>query len=396
MTIFAIALKSLRGRLVTTVLTACSVALGVALVLSTFVLTRGIKDSFIQGTTDFNLIVGAKGSPTQLVLNVIFRIDVPPPNIAYTLYEQLHDDARIEVAVPVMQGDAYQGFRYVATTPDYFRPFPWRRKTFALAAGRFFADEPRDQPSFEVLLGADVARRTDLGLGDRFYEGEEMAERPLTVAGILRPTYSADDRTIFFSLASFWEMNEVSREMTVKPLTAVLVRPKRLSDIPSLHREFNVSPDTQAVLPSSVLLTIFNLLSLAEAVLKMILAIVAVVVLLYLFVSMYSATLQRSRDIATMRALGARRLTILGIVLLESCTLTCIGGILGIFASYAIVRLGAQIIAEHGGLALNPPLFTPLQPVVLAAVVVLGTLAGMIPAIMAYRTEVAENLAPLS
>jgi putative ABC transport system permease protein len=396
MTIFAVALKSLRGRLVITALTACSVALGVALVLSTFALTRGIKDEFIRGATDFNLIIGAKGSPTQLVLNVIFRLDVPPPNIAYTLYDQLHDDPRIQVAVPVMLGDAYQGFRYVATTPDYFGAFPWRRKAFALAAGKFFADEPREQPSYEVLLGSDVAQRTDLRLGDRFYEGEEMAEHPLTVAGILRPTYSADDRAIFFSLASFWEMNEVSRQMTVKPLTAVLVRPKRLSDIPSLHRELNVSPDTQAVIPSSVLLTIFNLLSLAEEVLKMILAIVAVVVLLYLFVSMYSATLQRSRDIATMRALGARRRTILAIVLLESCTITVIGGILGIVASYAMIRLGAQIIAERGGLALTPPVFIPLQPVVLAGVVVLGTLAGMIPAIMAYRTEVAENLASLS
>ena len=396
MTLFAVALKSLKGRFVITALTACSVALGVALVLSTFALTRGIKDSFIQGTTDFNLIVGAKGSPTQLVLNVIFRIDVPPPNIAYTLYKQLHDDPRIEVAVPVMLGDAYQGFRYVATTPDYFGAFPWRRKTFVLAAGKFFVDEPREQPSYEVLLGSDVAERTGLRLGDQFYEGEEMAERPLTVAGILRSTYSADDRAIFFSLASFWEMNEISREMTVKPLTAVLVRPKRLSDIPSLHRELNVSPDTQAVIPSSVLLAIFNLLSLAEEVLKMILAIIAIVVLLYLFVSMYSTTLQRSREIATMRALGARRLTILGIVLLESCTITVIGGILGIVASYAIIRLGAQIIAERGGLALNPPLFTPLQPMVLAGVVVLGTLAGMVPAIMAYRTEVAENLAPLS
>lgn len=223
-----------------------------------------------------------------------------------------------------------------------------------------------------------------------------MAEHPLTVSGILRPTHSADDRAIFFSLASFWEMNEVSREMTVKPLTALLLRPKRLSDIASLHREFNVLPDTQAVLPSAVLLNIFNLLSLAEEVLKLILAIVAVIVLIYLFVSMYSATLQRRRDIATMRALGARRLTIVGIILLESCTITSSGGILGIVASYAIARLGAQIIAERGGLALNPPLFTPVQPLVLAGVVVLGTLAGIIPAIMAYRSEVAEHLSPLS
>src|SRR5688572_16540298 len=126
MTLFAVALKYLRGRLMASLLTACSVALGVALILSVFLLTRGIRDSFIRGTTDFNLLVGAKGSPTQLVLNVIFRTDVPPPNIPYTVLEQLQGDPRVEVAVPAMLGDAYQGFRYVATTAAYFQPFPWR------------------------------------------------------------------------------------------------------------------------------------------------------------------------------------------------------------------------------------------------------------------------------
>jgi putative ABC transport system permease protein len=223
-----------------------------------------------------------------------------------------------------------------------------------------------------------------------------MAEYPLTVVGILRPTHGADDRAIFFSLASFWEMNEVARQMTVKPLTAVLVRPKRLSDLPSLHREFNVAPETQAVLPSSVLLNIFNLLGLAEEVLKMILGIVALVVFLYLFVSMYSATLERKREVATMRALGARRAIILLIVLLESAMIAFIGGAVGILGGYAMAYAGAQIIAGRGGLAMNPLFFTPLQLVVLAGVVLLGTLAGLIPAILAYRTAVAENLAPLS
>jgi putative ABC transport system permease protein len=396
MTLFTVALKSLRGRLVTTVLTACSVALGVALVLSTFLLTRGLREGFIQGTTDFPLIVGGKGSPTQLVLNVIFRTDVPPPNIPSTVLAQLHDDPRLEVAVPVMLGDAYEGFRYVATTAVYFQAFPWRRQRFTLAAGTFFHDDPPDQPTYEALLGAEVARRTGLQLGDRFYSGEEMAAYPLTVAGMLAPTYGADDRSVFIALASFWEMNEVSREMAVKPLTAVLVRPTRLSDVPSLHREFNVSPDTQAVIPSSVLLSIFNLLGLAEEVLTMILAIVALVILLYLFVSMYSATRQRTREIATMRALGARRRTILALVLLESCTITLMGGFLGLLGAYGIAQVGAQIIAERGGLVLHLPVWTVLQPLVLAGVVLLGAFAGLIPAMTAYRTEVAENLAPLS
>src|SRR5215510_16414852 len=133
MTIFAVALAYLRGRLIASSLTAFSVALGVALVMSTFLLTRGIKDGFIEGTTDYNLIVGAKGSPTQLVLNVVFRIDTPTPNITMAAYEALRRDPLVEIAVPVAMGDAFQGFRYVATSDAYFAPFPWRRRTFAVA-----------------------------------------------------------------------------------------------------------------------------------------------------------------------------------------------------------------------------------------------------------------------
>ena len=136
-------------------LTALSVALGVSLILATFLLTRGIRAGFIAGTTDYSLIVGAKSSPTQLVLGTIFRLDVATPNIS-TVYEQLHDDARVERAVPVALGDAYQGFRYVGTTTDYFAAAPWRRKTFSMAAGRFWSDDQPGQPSYEAVLGAEV------------------------------------------------------------------------------------------------------------------------------------------------------------------------------------------------------------------------------------------------
>jgi len=395
MTILTLALKYLRGRLVASTLTAISIALGVSLVVASVLLARGIKDGFIAGATDYNLLVGAKGSPMQLVLGVIFRMDLATPNIEYTIYRDLQQDPRVETAVPIGVGDGFRGFRYVATNNAYFAAFPWRRKTFALAAGKFFADDPPKEPAYEAVLGAEAARSTRLQIGDRFYEGEEMAEYPLTVVGILRPTHSADDRAIFFSLPSYWGMNEVARGMTVKPLTAVLIRPKRMSDLPSLNRELNVAADTQAVLPSAVLLTIFNVMAVAENVLKMILAIVAVIVLLYVFVAMYSATMERRREIATMRALGARRATVFGIILAESAGLAIAGGVVGLLGGHAIAYLAGLVLGQSG-LVTNPLLFNLFEPVVLVGVILLGTLAGLLPAVLAYRTEVAENLAPLS
>jgi putative ABC transport system permease protein len=396
MTVLGVALRYLRGRRVATTLTAVSVALGVGLVLASALLSRGIEKAFVEGATDYSLIVGAKGSPTQLVLSVVFRMDTATPNILRAIHDRLASDARVEVAVPIALGDAYQGFRYVATSPAYFAAFPWRRKSFTVTRGRFFRDDPVDRPSYEVLLGADVARRTGLSPGDRFFEGEEMAEYPLTVVGILRPTRSADDRAIFLSLPSFWSMNEVARKMQIKPLTAVLLRPKRMSDLPALHRQLNVSQETQAVFPSVVLLGIFNLLGLAEEVLALVLAIVAIVVGLYLFVSIYGATRERKREIATMRALGARRGTILGLVLLESCVITLVGGCAGLVLGHGIAYLGAQLLAARAGVVADPFAVGVLQPVVVAGVVMLGALAGLLPALSAYRMDVEENLAPLS
>jgi putative ABC transport system permease protein len=395
-TILTVAVKYLRGRVVASALTALSIALGVSLIIASVLLARGIRNGFVEGTTDYSLVVGAKGSAAQLVLSVVFRMDVATPNILMGTLRYLEQDPRVEVTVPVALGDAYRGFRYVATSPAYFTPFAWRRKTFALAEGRFFGDEAPDRPTYGALLGSEVARRTGLRVGDRFYEGEEMAEYPLTVIGILRPTRSADDRAIFFSLASFWGMNEVARKLHVKPLTAVLIRAKRMSDLPSLHRALNVSTETQAVFPSAVLLTIFNLLGVVEEVLAAILAIVVVVVLLYLFVSMYSATLERKREIATMRALGARRTTVMRIVLMESTALAAIGGVAGVFGGHVVAVVGASLLAARGVLVKDLFAVGTLEPIVLVGVIVLGALAGLLPALLAYRTEVTENLAPLS
>jgi putative ABC transport system permease protein len=373
-----------------------SIALGVSLVLASVLLSRGIEKAFVEGATDYSLIVGAKGSATQLVLSVVFRMDTATPNILRATYDRLASDPRVDVAVPVALGDAYQGFRYVATSPAYFATFPWRRKSFTVTEGRFFRPDTPEDPGYEVVLGAEAARRTGLRLGDRFSEGEEMAEFPLRVAGILRPTRSADDRAIFLSLPSFWGMNEVARKMQMKPLTAVLVRPKRMSDLPALHRQLNISQETQAVFPSAVLLGIFNLLGLAEEILGLILAIVAIVVGLYLFVSMYSATLERTREIATMRALGARRATILAIVLLESCVVTLVGGCAGVVLGHGVAYAGAQLLAVRAGVTADPFAIGVLQPLVVAGVVLLGALAGLLPALSAYRVDVEANLAPLS
>jgi len=143
--------RYLQGRFVTSALTVVSVGLGVSLVIASVLLTRGIKEGFIAGATDYNLIVGAKGSPTQLVLNVVFRMDAPTPKIPFSAYEEIRHDPRVEAAVPVAMGDAYQGFRYMATTEAYFAPFSWRRHVPAVSTGRLFRSESSRSIAAQVV-----------------------------------------------------------------------------------------------------------------------------------------------------------------------------------------------------------------------------------------------------
>ena len=397
MTVLTIAWRYLQGRRVASALTVLSIALGVSLVVATTLLTGGIRAGFIEGTTDYGLVVGAKGSPTQLVLNVVFRMDTPTPNISMDTYRDLKDDPLVEVAVPVAMGDAFQGFRYVATTNTYFAAFPWRRRTFTVAAGRLFREDSPAQPAYEAVLGAEAARRTGLQIGDRFYEGEEMAGYPLTVVGVLSPTASADDRAIFFSLPSFWEMNEVSRGMDVKPLTAVLVRSKRIVG------SAGTAPAAQRVGRDAGRLSQRRA---AERVQRAGARRRGAGGRSWRSWPSSCCSTSSSRCTAPRSSAGARsRPCVRSALAARPSWPSSCWSRLRSPSSGASRASSADTGRRTSGRACSPRGAVPrpipfaigaLQPVTLAAVVVLGALAGLLPALLAYRTEVAENLAPLS
>ena len=189
MTILTVALRYLRGRLVASALSAVSIALGVSLVVASVLLARGIKEGFIEGATDYSLIVGAKGSPTQLVLSVVFRMDTATPNILCATYRSSAQAIRASKSPCRSRiGDAYRRVSLRGHQQRLLRGLPvapqdasrWRR------AGSFADDRARaSRPTRRCSAPRRAAGRA-CGLGDRFYEGEEMAEYPLTVVGILR------------------------------------------------------------------------------------------------------------------------------------------------------------------------------------------------------------------
>ncbi|HMW02929.1 MAG TPA: ABC transporter permease, partial [Acidobacteriota bacterium] len=212
--------KNLRQRALSTILTACSIALGVALVVAITSLRQQAQENFNSVAGSYELVIGAKGSPLQLVLNTVYHLDVPVGNIPYGYYQTLKNDWRVQSAIPLALGDNYHGFRLVGTEPEYFTQMELQGgKKLTFAAGKSFAAD------YEAVLGSQTARQTGLKLGDKFVARhgiedttitEEHTEHPCTVTGILNETGTPQDRVIFITIGSVHELHVPD---PTKPLT---------------------------------------------------------------------------------------------------------------------------------------------------------------------------------
>ena len=251
MNLFKIVIKNMRQRALATWLTTLSVTLGVALTIAILLIRGGMQQRFEQSTLGYEMVVGAKGSPLQLVLNTVFNLDISPGNVSWKLFEQLRDDKRVKFAAPFAVGDNYKGFRIVGTTDAYLKEFDFAEgRKFRLAEGRVFnfderalkeafeeaaararervARERGETPPLppprpvhehpetaEAVIGATVAKETGLKIGQTFIAAhgvqdtaatEHHAHNPWTVVGILAPTQTACDRAIYINLDSFYHI----------------------------------------------------------------------------------------------------------------------------------------------------------------------------------------------
>jgi putative ABC transport system permease protein len=241
MNLFTVIMKNMRQRALATTLTTISVALAVALTVAIVHIKRGMEDRFQQSTVGYEMVVGAKGSPLQLVLNTVFNLDISPGNIPWSVVEKLRADKRVKAAVPFSVGDNYHGFRIIGTTDEFGKTFGHH-----LTQGRWFnfsEDALRDafseasehaheriarehgkkpvehakhhHAASEAVIGAIVARETGLRVGQTFIaehgleaaaDGEQHADNPWTVVGVLAETGTAVDRGLYINLDSFYHI----------------------------------------------------------------------------------------------------------------------------------------------------------------------------------------------
>ena len=410
MSFVAMAWRYLRFRWLVTALTVAGIALGVALVCTVLTLRHESERALSREAGLYDLVAGGKGSPLQLVLASVYHLDSPTGNLPYTDYERLQRDPRVLWAAPIGLGDNYAGYRIVGTEAHFFdlanrdgAPI------FQLAHGRVFEDR------FEVVLGSHVAAATGLGVGDSFFGthglvdvpgGEVHRDFPYRVSGILAPTGTAQDRAIFGTLASVWEIHETEDRLhsaiqgtallskqQEREVTAILIRLKTPGLRLWMADEIRKRSDGIAAIPINEILRFQRgVIAPVQGALLAIAAAVVAVACLTVLTTLHQAAERRRRDIAILRSLGAVRSEVAALVFTEGLLLTGAGIALGLLLGHGGLAIAAAPIRDATGLVLHPWHLPGAELVAVGTMALCGAAASLFPAISSYRRTPIEDL----
>jgi len=400
MSLWRIVLRSLRQHAFSSTVTALSIAMAGGLLMSVWSVRVQTREAFSRINGGFDAVLGARSSKLQLVLNAVFHLEASPANLAWSDYEAIRDHPGVTRAVPIAMGDNYRGYRIVGTVPELFTEVeyaPGRRHALQ-GKGRWF------KPGYkEAIVGSLAARRLQLRVGDHFHpyhgldfnEAEEHEEDEYVVVGVLEPSNTPTDRVLWIPLEGVQHMTGHAPE-TASQVSAVLVQLRSPLVGRTLEMAYNKKDNrlTFAWPIGATMVELLDKVGWLQRVLELVAVLVALVAAASVMASLYNSMNERRRQIALLRALGARRTTVFMTVLLES---TCIAT-LGMAAAYGclavIMAVVGSVMRRETGVELS---ILHWQPVLLwapAGMILLGALAGVVPALKAYRTEVAPNLAP--
>ena len=409
-----IARRSLRQHLLSTLVTVLSVALGTGLVMAVFALSKASEDAFKSGDGGFQGVLGARGSQTQLVLNTVFHLQTSPGNIPWELYTRLQEHPAVEAAVPYLVGDNYRGFRIVGTTPELFDVFraSGRKPLTMRQGGRVFGALAR-----EAVIGETVAVKTGLRVGDTFKPVHDVAAGGkthnvlFTVVGILEATGAPVDRVVWIPIEGAFRMEghvlrgegtEYRPEEGVaipdehKEVSAVMVRfrdGKEAAGI-MLAQQVNMQGKaaTFAFPVARIVADLFGSMGWAAKVLRLVAYLVMAVAAASILASLYNTMHERRREFAVLRALGARRSTVFGVILTESALIALLGALAGFLVYAVILAAVATVVRRQTGVVIDWSTWHPALVWTPLAMIGLGVLAGLLPGRKAYSVDVASTL----
>ena len=417
MLLLHLARKSLTNRLLTTSLTALSIAFSVALLVGVENVRTGMRESFSNTVSGTDLVVGSRGGTIQLMLYAVFGMGSPVANISHDTWKEWDEHPAVSWTIPYALGDSHRGFRVIGTNDSFYEHYKYRGgQPIAFAEGR------AAQSVFDVVLGAQVAERLGYVLGDRISVTHGMSavgfmnhdEMPFEVVGVLEKTFTPVDRAIYVTLEGVtaihmgWESggppmpgDEISaadvlamEEVPVSQITSFFLGAESRAYTLQLQRDISTSEDEPltAVIPGVALSEMWRGIGYAEDGLLVISGFVVLVGLLGMLVSIYTSLDARRREMAILRALGAGPRRIVSLLVLEAGALSIIGALLGV--AFVYVGLAALQPWLEGQFGLQVPIqaLDGMQLMYIGTVIALGFVAGLVPALKAYRTALHDGL----
>ncbi|WP_214228337.1 FtsX-like permease family protein [Pedobacter sp. B4-66] len=392
--------KSVWSKPLSSALNIMLIAFGTGILTILLLASTQISDKLENNSKDIDLVVGAKGSPLQLILSSIYYIDFPTGNIPLKEAQELARSPFVKKAVPLALGDNYNGVRIVGTDSNFVGIYKLKVKE-----GKFW------QNDFETTIGTSVAENLKLKIGDTFYGAHGLTgstdvhkTHAYKVAGILAPQENVTDNLILTNISSVWKMHDheeekahnhdeksESSEIENKEITSLLIQYRSPMSVVMFPRMVNESTNMQAASPAQESTRLFSLIGVGVDTLQWFAVLIMFIAAISVFVNLYNSLKERSYDLAIMRTLGASRGKLFLIVIAEGIMLTLAGTIIGIvLGHFALQFIGSN--QESSQARLSGLIFLGEEAYLFVAGLAIGIFAAIIPAVQAYRSNISKIL----
>ena len=374
--------------------------LGLASITFLLLLSQQISRAFERDLAGIDVVVGAKGSPMQLILSGVFHLDVPTGNVPLAAVKALEANPQVAKVIPISLGDSFKGFRIVGTSLDYIKHY---NAQLDPSGGGVLWAKP-----MQAVVGSQVARQTGLKVGDSFAGshglggvGQAHAQRPYVVVGVLAPSGSVLDRLVLTATESIWSVHESEAKHAAedaqkhdddRELTLALIQYKTPLAAVSFPRFVNTTTGMQAAAPALEITRLLGMIGVGTDVLKALAGVLLLTAGLSVFIALWSAVRERRADLALLRMLGAPPRKIAGLLLCEALWLALLACALGVLAGQGLMAATAWALQADKSILIAA--FAWPMELLLVPVLALGVAlaASALPAWEAYRVSVFELL----
>lgn len=408
MNIAYLSYKSIISRPLSSFLSWLLLTFGVTVVVLILLISQQLKNEISKNAQGIDLVVGAKGSPLQIILSNIFHMDFPTGNIALKDAAALSRNRYIAQTIPLSLGDSYSGYRIVGTTHAYGELYGAE-----LAEGAWFSDD------MEAVVGAQAAEELGLSVGSSFEsqhglveDGEAHGAHPFRVVGLLKPTNTVLDRLILTSIPSIWEVHGheeeehhhdedsvialdglgitiTAEQLENEQITALLVKYRSPMGAVMLPRSINAQSNLQAASPAYETARLFNIIGVGVQVMNILGILIIVISAISVFIALLNSLKDRKYDIAIMRSMGSTGLQVFLHILIEGLIITFVGAVSGLVIAHVLIGILSSYVE---GISPDAFYFVDAEWIVLVGCLVIGALASIIPSALAYKTDISKTL----